>query len=236
VSFDITVVIEHWRVFAHGLWVTVLCCALAIVAGLALGAVVALARFSRRRLVRDPAGFYIEVIRDTPFLVQAFLIYFLLPRFGLRLGALTAGVLALALYAAAGFAEAIRGAVLSVPKGQMEAARATGMPYLLAMRRIIAPQMMGYLLPSLTNQLIGLVKESSVLSIITVPELTMASSVVLGQTFAAIEAYGVVALLYWLLTAALAAGMASPERRSAAHRLRAPQAAPAGAGGREGAL
>jgi His/Glu/Gln/Arg/opine family amino acid ABC transporter permease subunit len=235
-SFDLAVVIAHWRVFAHGLGITVLCCALAIVAGLALGAVVALARFSRRRWLRAPAGVYIEVVRDTPFLVQAFLVYFLLPRFGLRLGALTAGVLALAFYAGAGFAEAIRGAILSVPKGQMQAARATGMSYLLAMRRIVAPQMMGYLIPALTNQLIGLIKESSVLSIITVPELTMASSVVLGQTFAAVEAYGVVALLYWLLTAAVAAAMAALERRSTAHRLRAPRAVPVGAGGREGAL
>jgi His/Glu/Gln/Arg/opine family amino acid ABC transporter permease subunit len=235
-TFDVSVILEHWPVFARGLGITILCCALAIVAGLALGAVVALARFSRRRWLRVPAGVYVEIIRDTPFLVQAFLIYFLLPRTGIRLGALTAGVLALALYSGAGFAEAIRGAILSVPKGQMEAARSAGMSYLLAMRRIVAPQMMGYLLPALTNQLIGLIKESSVLSIITVPELTMASSVVLGQTFAAIEAYGVVALLYWILTAAVASAMTAAERRTAAHRLRTGRTLPSMPGGREGSL
>jgi His/Glu/Gln/Arg/opine family amino acid ABC transporter permease subunit len=212
-SFDVTVVIEHWRVFAHGLWVTVLCCALAIVVGLALGAVVALARVSRRRVVRDPAALYIEVIRDTPFLVQAFLVYFLLPRFGLRLDALTAGVLALAVYAAAGFAEAIRGAILSVPKGQMEAARAVGMPYFRAMRRIVFPQMLGYLLPSLTNQIIGVIKESAPLSVITVPEAAMAAQVVLGVSFSPVETYIIVALLYWIVTAAIAAVMLRLERR-----------------------
>ena len=78
--------------------------------------------------------------------------------------------------------------------------------------------MMGYLLPALTNQLIGTIKESSVLSIITVPELTMASSIVLGQSFAAIEAYSVVALLYWLLTIGVALVMGALERRALRHR------------------
>lgn len=225
--FDTAVIVEHWAVFARGLGVTLACCGLAALVGLAAGLLVALGRLSRRRWLRRIAGVYVEVIRDTPFLVQAFLVYFLLPRFGLRLDAMTAGVLALGAYAAAGFAEAIRGAVLSVARGQMEAARASGMPYGLAMRRIVAPQMTGYLLPAMTNNLIGLIKESSVLSIITVPELTMATSVVLGATFAAVEAYTVVALLYWLPTAAAAAAMGALERRAAVAQIAASGARPA---------
>jgi ABC-type amino acid transport system permease subunit len=102
-----------------------------------------------------------------------------------------------------------------VARGQAEAARAVGMSHLLTMRRIVRPQMMSYLIPSLTNQFIGLVKESSVLSIITVPELTMASSLVLGRTFAAVEAYTVVAALYWGLTLTISVGMGALERRMA---------------------
>ncbi len=213
--FDPSVIAETWPIFVRGLGVTILCCALALALGLLLGAAVALARLSRRRWLRWPASVYVEVIRDTPFLVQAFLVYFLLPRYHIRLPATTAGVIALALYGAASFAESIRGAVLSVARGQVEAARAVGMSRLLTMRRIVRPQMMSYLIPSLTNQFIGLVKESSVLSVITVPELTMASSLVLGRTFAAVEAYSVVAALYWALTLSIAVTMGAFERRTA---------------------
>jgi polar amino acid transport system permease protein len=111
-----------------------------------------------------------------------------------------AGILALSLYGAVYFSESIRGAILSVPKGQTDAARATGMSHQLVMRKIVFPQMMGYVLPPISNQLIGLIKDSAVLSIIAVPELTMAFQNVLGTTFAAPETFVAVAALYWLLT------------------------------------
>jgi His/Glu/Gln/Arg/opine family amino acid ABC transporter permease subunit len=232
-KFDVSVIVENWAIFVRGFGVTLLCSVLAIAAGLVVGSVIALGRLSRRRWLSWPASAYVEVIRDTPFLVQAFIIYFLLPRYQIRLPATTAGIIALALYAAAGFAESIRGAILSVPRGQVEAARAAGMSQLLTMRRIVTPQMLGYLVPALTNQFIGIVKESSVLSIITVAELTMASSIVLGQTFAAVEAYSVVALLYWGFTLSIALGMGFLERRTPGRRGAAGRWAPLLTGGRE---
>ena len=232
-TFDVSVIAQNWPIFARGFATTLLCSVLAIAAGLGVGGVIALGRLSRRSWLRWPASAYVEVIRDTPFLVQAFLIYFLLPRYEIRLPATTAGIIALALYAAAGFAESIRGAILSVPRGQVEAARAAGMSQLLAMRRIVTPQMMGYLVPSLTNQFIGIVKESSVLSIITVSELTMASSIVLGQTFAAVEAYSVVALLYWGVALAIALSMGSLERWTPGRRRAVGRLAPLLSGSRE---
>jgi His/Glu/Gln/Arg/opine family amino acid ABC transporter permease subunit len=217
-SFDISILVSNWPIFAKGLGVTLQFCAVSSVCGLGLAVLVALGRLSGRAWLRVPASAFVEVIRDTPFLVQVFVIYFVLPATGIAMSTTAAGLLALSLYAGAYFAESIRGAILSVPKGQMDAARATGMSYLLAMRRIIFPQMMAYLIPPLTNQLIGLVKDSSVLSIIAVPELTMATQSVLGTTFGAAEAFSMVALLYWLLTSALAVCMSYLERHTPTYR------------------
>lgn len=215
-SFDLSVIAFGLPIFAEGLINTALFCAVAIAAGLPLAAVLALARLSRRGIFRLPATAFVEILRNTPFLVQVFLLYFALPALGMRLGATAAGLVALTAYAGAYFAEAIRGAILSVPRGQLESARALGMPYLRAVRRIVAPQMMGYLLPALTNQMIGVIKDSAVLSVITVPEMAMAAQQVLGETFAPVESYVMVAVLYWALTAAVAALMMHLENRFAA--------------------
>jgi polar amino acid transport system permease protein len=208
---DIAVLIDYWDVFARGFALTLLCCSIAIVGGVLFGSIAALCTLSRHSILRYTASIYLEVIRNTPFLVQAFFVYFVLPSFGIRLNAIVAGTLALALFAGAYFAEAIRGAILSVPRGQFEAAIAVGMHRLTAMRRIILPQMVGYLLPVLGNQAITVVKESSVLSVITVPELTMATSIVVGSTFDAITAYFIVALLYWITAMGISAGIAKLE-------------------------
>ena len=168
---------------------------------------------SRRPALRLPAMWFVEIFRNTPFLVQAFILYFAFPRLGIRMDATVAGIVVLSLYAGAYFSESIRGGILSVPKGQLETARALGMPYLKAMWRIVLPQSLGYVLPSITNQMIGVIKDSAALSVITVPELSMAAQVVLGESFSPVETYLMVALLYWGLTALVAAVMMYLERR-----------------------
>jgi polar amino acid transport system permease protein len=223
-NFDTSVISFGLPILLRGLVNTILFCAISIACGLALATVVALMRFSRRAILRLPALWFVEVIRNTPFLVQAFIVYFALPTLGLRLEATTAGILVLTMYAGAYFAESIRGAILSVPKGQLEAARAVGMPHLRAMRRIVFPQMLGYLLPSLTNQIIGVIKESAILSVITVPEMALAGQVVLGESFSPVETYVMVALLYWGLTATVAAGMMRLEYRFAVPQHQRPSA------------
>src|SRR6266540_284192 len=147
-TFDLSVFSFGMPILLKGLANTVIFCSISILCGFVLAIVVALLRLSRHAASRLAALWFIEVIRNTPFLVQAFIIYFALPRLGLRFGATTAGILVLTVYAGAYFAESIRGAIGSVPNGQFEAARALGMPYLRAMRRIVFPQMLGYLLPS----------------------------------------------------------------------------------------
>lgn len=214
-NFDTDVIVFGLPILLKGLVNTILFCTVSITGGLVLATLIALMRLSRRAIFRYPALWFVEVIRNTPFLVQAFIVYFALPPLGFRLGATTAGIVVLTMYAGAYFAEAIRGAILSVPRGQMDAARGLGMPYLRAMRRIIFPQMFGYLLPSLTNQMIGVIKDSAVLSVITVPEMSMAAQVVLGVSFSPVETYVMVALLYWGLIAVVASGMMRLEHRFA---------------------
>jgi His/Glu/Gln/Arg/opine family amino acid ABC transporter permease subunit len=212
-DFDFSVVAFGLPILLRGLLHTVLFCAVALPAGLLIGWMVALMRLSHTRLARVPAAVFVEIIRDTPFLVQAFLLFYGLPPFGIRLSAATAGILVLSIHSGAYFAEAIRGAILSVPKGQLEAARALGMSRLRGMRRIVFPQMLGYLLPALTNQVIGAIKDSAVLSVITAPELSMAAQMVLGESFSPIETYAMVATIYWALIAAVAAGLMRLEQR-----------------------
>ena len=217
-TFSFQIIADTWPVFAEGLATTAIFCFVATLLGLVFSVPIALAQLSRSRLWRVPAKVLVEIVRDTPFLVQVFVIYFVLPPFGISMSSTAAGILALTIHGAVYFAESIRGAILSVPKGQVDAARATGMSYLLTMRRIVFPQMMGYVLPPIGNQIVGLIKDSAVLSIISVPELSMAFNRVIGTTFAAPEAFVMVAVLYWLLTTAVTLVMSRLERLTPTHR------------------
>jgi His/Glu/Gln/Arg/opine family amino acid ABC transporter permease subunit len=202
--FDFSVLQYGLIFFLKGTLATLAYCTVAAAFGLAFGTIVALGRLSRRSVLRGLAAIFIEPFRDTPFLVQAFLIYFGLAQMGIRLSASFAGVVILSLYATANFAEAIRGGSLSVPRGQLEAARAVGMPYLVGMRRIVFPQAVGYLIPVITNLVIGLIKDSAALSVITVPELAMAAQQVVGDTFRPVETYLITAVIYWVMTTTVA--------------------------------
>lgn len=217
-SFDFSVIISHWPGVWHGLLVTIGMCAVSLIASLTLGLMAALARISNKYFLHILATGYVEVFRDTPLLIQAFLIYYVLPFYGIRLGAINAGVLALSLYSASYFAEIIRGAILAVPKGQFDAARSVGMSYSLALRRVALPQITAYLIPPLTNQIITMIKNSSMLSIITVRELTLAGQRIIADTYSPIEAYTIVAVVYWILNAVVARVMVWVEIRTTSYR------------------
>jgi polar amino acid transport system permease protein len=211
--FDFTIIVTYWPKIVEGLLLTLLICALALPSGFVLGLLVCLSRMSKYRGLKNPALVFIEIIRNTPFLIQVFIVYYVLPFYGIRMEPLTAGVGCLSVYAGAYFSEIIRGAILSVPKGQSEAAQALGLPGGLILRRIIFPQMLGYLIPPMTNMGMTLIKESSVLSVITLAELTYIGQFVIGKAFAPVEMFTVIALLYWVITALFAAGMQTLEKR-----------------------
>jgi len=211
-SIDISVVTFGLPILLRGLVNTILFSFAAIAVALIVGPCVALARLSRQPMMRRPAATFVEILRNTPFLIQAFLFFYGLAAMGLRVNAAVAGIFTLSVFGTATFSESFRGAIQSVSPGQTEAATALGMSYRQALRLVIFPQMWGYLIPSITNQATGLIKECSVLSVITVPEVAMAAQFVIGETFSPTETYVMIALLYWVLTGAVTGLLATFRR------------------------
>jgi His/Glu/Gln/Arg/opine family amino acid ABC transporter permease subunit len=197
VRIDVTVFTRFWLVFLQGAGVTLYVSAVAAAIGVGLGLFVALGRLSQFVLLRGVARGYVEIIRGTPLLVQLYMVYFALPDLGIRLGAVTSGVIALSLYMGAYSGEIIRAGIQSIHRGHVEAARSVGMSYLQTLRRIVLPLMVSLVLPPLTNEFTSLVKWSAVLSVVTVPELTYSSEEVIAITFSPVEALVMVTLLYW---------------------------------------
>jgi polar amino acid transport system permease protein len=181
----------------------------------ASGLVVALTKRSSVRLVRYVSAFYVWFIRGTPALVQIFIVYFGLPQIGLRMSPFVAGVVALGLNGGAYIAEIVRSGLLAIPKGQMESAQALGMSRAHMMRRIILPQVFRVILPPITNEAITMVKNTSLLSTITVVELTLYSQTIISTTFRPFEFYIATALIYLALTTIISQAALGLERRYA---------------------
>ncbi len=219
-SLDFSIFVDYGPRILLGFWLTIKIVVLAIALGLPFGVLLALARRSRFRLLSWAALAFIEVFRNTPFIIQVFLLYYVLPFYGLRLPADQVGVLALAAFGSAYFAEVIRGGIDAVPARQLDSARAIGMSDLQAMRHIVLPQSLAIILPPLTNQMLSLIKESAILSTITVQEMTMTAIRVQGETFRPFEAFIMIAALYWLLNEVVAIAMRALERRWTARPMR----------------
>ncbi len=154
-------------------------------------------------LLRFLARLYTEIILGVPILVLLFIIFFVLPNFGILIDPLPAGLLTLMLHYSPYIAEVIRGALEAIPKGQVEAGRAIGMSRHAIARRIVLPQSIGLILPPLTGQFIGIIKDSAILSVISVEELTFIAKQVISRTYAPFEIYILIAIGYWVLTFAL---------------------------------
>ena len=212
-TFDVQVIIDHLSWIFHGLNITLLINSLALPMAFIIGIVVCTGLMSRFKLIRFIATAYVEVMRNVPLLILIFMVFYVLPFYGVRIGALETGIGCLAVYGAAYFAEIFRGAILSVPRGQVEAARALGLRSGKIMYKIVLPQMLGYLIPNTTNIGISFIKESSVLSMITVTELTFYSNYIIGKTYSVVEVLSVIALIYWIILAVFTYGMKVLEKR-----------------------
>ncbi|HUS23419.1 MAG TPA: amino acid ABC transporter permease [Candidatus Binatia bacterium] len=198
-----------------GLAVTLQLSALALVFALLLGLLAGLGRVSANPSAFALSTAYVEVVRGTPLLVQIFIFYFFIGTV-LRLSAFTAGVAALAVFTGAYVAEIVRAGIEAVPRGQMEAARSLGMGTLQAMRHVVLPQALRKTLPPLAGQSINLVKDSSLVSVIAITDLSKAGREVVASTFSAFEVWFSVAAMYLVLTGALSVLVRRVERRLAA--------------------
>ena len=198
--FDTGLIARTWTVFIRGVGLTALIAASSLLLGLPLGLALALARVQPRRLLSTPAAVYVEVMRGTPLLVQILFIYFVLPSFGVNLPAFTSGIVALTLNAAAYISEIFRAGIVSIDAGQMEGARALGMNYWQAMRRIILPQTFRRVVPPLTNEGIALLKDSSLVSVIGLTELARTGQELASRYAAPLTIWPLVAVLYLALT------------------------------------
>jgi len=216
VTGDTIGTISEWKAgpLSVGLWVTISISAIASVLALIIGVIAGLCRVAQNLTLRHLSVTYIEIIRGTPLLVQLFICYYFLGTV-LEIGRMASGIGALALFAGAYVAEIIRAGIQSIPKGQMEAARSLGMNPAQAMIYIILPQAFKRTLPPLAGQFISLIKDSSLVSVIAITDLTKSGREVIASTFSVFEVWFVVALLYLVLTFSLSQVVAWIERRLA---------------------
>lgn len=200
-----------------GALLTVRFSAEAMVLSLVLAVLGAFARTSGPRLLRIAVAVYVELVRNTPFLVQVFIIFFGLPVLGLRLETDTCAVIALTLNGSAYAIEIVRAGIESVGHGQIEAARALGLRTISTFRLVVLPQALRDVVPPLGSQFILLMLNSSIVSVISADELTSAAQDVQGRTFRAFEAY-IAATLIYLVLSLLFSGVFTALDRVAFHR------------------
>ena len=190
-----------WPFLLQGAMYTVLFAAVSMVLGLILGIIVAVVRVTKVPVVSQIAAVYVSAFRGTPLLVQIFVLYYGLPSVGIEFTPVTAGILALTLNVAAYLSESMRGAILGIDKGQWEAGLSVGLTWGQTLWNIITPQALRLAVPSLSNSLISLIKDTSLISVITVTELMLATKEVIAETFQPLPLYLAAAGIYWLLSA-----------------------------------
>ena len=200
-------------VMLTGAGYTLLFAVASMIGGLAIGLPVALMRISPWALLRLPAGLYVSAMRGTPLLVQIFVIYYGLPSVGIEFTPVTAGVLALSLNSGAYLSESLRGAIRAVSEGQWRAAFSLGLGYWQTLHHIVMPQALRIAVPSMSNTLISLIKDTSLVSVIALTELMLATKEVIATTFQPLPLYIAAACIYWVLSLFFEALQRRAERR-----------------------
>ena len=216
-ELDFSPVFVGWRDLLRGALVTVEITAAALVLGCIMGLMVGMGRLNpARRVIYALCTSYLAVIRGTPLLVQLFLLFFGLPQFGILLPAFVCGVIGLGIYSGAYVSEIVRVSIQSIDRGQMEAARSLGMSYGTAMRTIILPQALVRMIPPLGNEFIALIKNSALVSLLTINDLMHEGQKIISVSYRSLEVYLAVAAMYFVLT-----GLTTLALRHIEQRLRA---------------
>ena len=213
---DLLAKVENRRmgILVKGLLVTLELSVISLFFAIIIGLVAALMRISANPFSKNLALLYIELIRGTPLLVQIFIVYFFIGTI-FDIERFTAGIIALSVFSGAYVAEIIRSGIQSIPVGQMEAARSLGMNYTQAMSYVVLPQAFKRTLPPMAGQLINLIKDSSLVSVISITDLTKAGREAVSGSFATFEVWFAVAGLYLLLTSTLSWVVQRIEKRLA---------------------
>ncbi|MBQ7242445.1 MAG: amino acid ABC transporter permease [Firmicutes bacterium] len=203
-----------YQVLLTGLALTMKMTAFSLIFAIILGMISCFFSISRFRVLRAISRIYVDVIRGTPLLIQAFFLYFGLTRaLNFRMDANTASIIALSLNAGAYLSEIFRGGINAVDKGQMEAARSLGMPYGSAMGKVILPQAIRIVIPSVVNQFIITLKDTSILSAIGMMELTQQGKLIVARNMRSFEIYGTIAIMYLIVITILSRILKIVEKR-----------------------
>ncbi|TMV91610.1 amino acid ABC transporter permease [Thioclava sp. BHET1] len=197
--FDFTWLATYWPVFVDGAWMTVRLIFVGGVLGITLGIYCAWARALGPKILGYPVAVYVELIRNTPFLIQLFFIFFGLPSLGLRMNEVEAAMLAMVINLGAYSAEIIRAGIQATPKGQFEAGSSLAMTPVQTFRHIVLVPALQKIWPALASQVVIVMLGSSVVSQIAVEDLTYAANFAQSRTFRAFEAYFVSTLIYLAL-------------------------------------
>ncbi|MFP4315014.1 MAG: amino acid ABC transporter permease [Desulfovibrionales bacterium] len=213
-DFKTSVIWESIPFLMQGVELTLLITLVGCVFGFLFGSVAGLMKTSRNVVFRKLAGFYIESVRGTPLMVQVMFLYFGLPMaLGVRIPPLTAGIVAIAVNSGAYIAEIVRGAVQSIRKGQVEAGRSIGLTRFQTMRYVVWPQAFKRMIPPLGNQFIISLKDTSLLVVIGVGELTRMGQEIISVNFRAFEVWLTVAIMYLIITMAISKFLRIVENR-----------------------
>jgi cystine transport system permease protein len=191
---------EAAPVMAKGAGYTLAFAVASMVGGLVLGFPAAVLRIAPWAPLRWPAALYVSVFRGTPLLVQLFVIYYGLPGIGIEFTPVTAGILALSLNAGAYLSESLRGAILGVGRGQWNAGFSLGLTYPQTLGMVVLPQALRVAVPAMSNTLISLIKDTALVSVITVSELMLVTKELISVTFRPLPLYVAAAVVYWLLS------------------------------------
>nr|WP_127018130.1 amino acid ABC transporter permease [Anoxybacter fermentans] len=214
VDFRIDLILQSLPVLGQGLLMTLELTVLAVAIGTVLGTLFGLMRVSKNKIFYFLASMYVDFFRGTPLLVQLFLVYMGLPQIlGFPLDRFTAAIATLSLNSGAYIAEIVRAGIQSIDKGQWEAALSLGMNYQQMMRYVILPQAFKRIIPALGNEFIAMLKDSSLVAVISLEELLRKGQLIITRTFRPFEIYFAVAILYLLLTTLISRFIAYTERR-----------------------
>ncbi|MFA1822607.1 amino acid ABC transporter permease [Virgibacillus oceani] len=214
---NFSIIIDSLPPLINAAGMTIMLAVISIIFALVIGFFTAMGRISKIKILRIIATVYVSMFRGTPLLVQIFVIYYGLPQINIELGAIASGILALTLNAGSYLSESFRASILAVDKGQMEAAVSMGMSYSQAMIRIILPQSIRIAIPTLSNTYIILIKDTSLVSVITVTELLRMSTLIIARTFEPLTIYLLAAAMYWVIITFFTILLDRLEKRTSRH-------------------